>query len=102
MNFDEYQCVAETFAVFTDEFYPIASLMVESAELADLFVKPMLRGDEKEVQREQVVSEAADVLWNLAVMLKRQNIHFSEVAQYSVEKLTRRKKNGTIKGDGDR
>ena len=88
MNFDEYQCVAETFAVFTDEFYPI--------------VKPMLRGDEKEVQREQVVSEAADVLWNLAVMLKRQNIHFSEVAQYSVEKLTRRKKNGTIKGDGDR
>lgn len=101
MTFDEYQLKAETTAVFTNEFYPAASLMVESAELADLFVKPMLRGDEpKPDHREKVISEAGDVLWNLAVLLKRQGIHLSEVAEHNIAKLEDRANRGVLKGSG--
>jgi NTP pyrophosphatase (non-canonical NTP hydrolase) len=100
MNFDEYQVIAESFAVFEHECYPAASLIVESAELADLFIKPQLRGDKAQPQRSDIVSEAGDVLWNLAVLLKRNNIHLSEVAQYNTDKLTDRRARGVIKGSG--
>jgi len=47
MNFDDYQIAAASTALYKDKFYPIASLMVEAAELSDLFIKPMLRGDNR-------------------------------------------------------
>jgi len=70
MGFDEYQQAASSTALYKDKFYPIASLMVESAELSDLFIKPMLRGDARTIERQDVISEAGDVLWNLAMILK--------------------------------
>ena len=100
MNFNEYQALAEAFANYDEPFYPYASVMIEAAELADLFAKPMLRGDVKQVNREDIVSEAGDVLWNLAVLLKRNNIPLEEVAEFNIEKLTGRKERGTIRGDG--
>jgi len=102
MDFNEYQLRAEQFAMFKNRMYPIASLMVESAELADLFIKPLLRGDTVTIDRDKVVSEAGDVLWNLAVLLKREGIHLEEVAEANIEKLDRRLRNGTIQGKGDR
>lgn len=102
MKLDEYQLQAESFAIFTKRMYPVVSLMVESAELADLFVKPVLRGDDVPVSRDRLVSEAGDVLWNLAVLLKRENIHLEEVAEANLNKLSRRKTNGTIQGSGER
>ena len=102
MDFNEYQKHATETAVFTNEFYPMASLVVEASELIDLFVKPMLRGDEpKATLREDVISEAGDVLWNLAVLLDRQGIDFSEVAYYNLAKLQDRAKRGVLKGSGD-
>lgn len=100
MNFNEYQAVAESFADYEHVFYPHASLMIEAAELADLFAKPILRGDAKQIKREDIISEAGDVLWNLAVLLKRSNITLSEAAEYNIEKLTGRLKRGKIRGDG--
>lgn len=101
MNMDDYQLLAEQFAVFNNEYYPAASLMIESAELADLLTKPMLRGDTpKEGLKEALVSEAGDVLWNLAVLLKRQGIKMSEVGKYNLDKLTDRQSRGVIKGSG--
>jgi NTP pyrophosphatase (non-canonical NTP hydrolase) len=100
MNFNEYQAVAESFANYEHVFYPHASLMIEAAELADLFAKPILRGDQKQIKREDIISEAGDVLWNLAVLLKRSNITLSEAAEYNIEKLTGRLKRGKIRGDG--
>lgn len=102
MNFNEYQIEAAATAVYQDKMYPIASLMVESAELADLFVKPWLRGDDKRVDRDKVISEAGDVLWNLAVLLSDQNISFNEVAQRNINKLADRAMRNVLKGDGDR
>lgn len=102
MDFNEYQLRAEQFAMFEERMYPIASLMVESAELADLFIKPLLRGDAVDIDRGSIISEAGDVLWNLAVLLKRENIHLEDVAVANIEKLNRRLRNGTIQGKGER
>lgn len=100
MNFDDYQTAAASTALYKDKFYPIASLMVESAELSDLFIKPMLRGDDKKIDRQDIISEAGDVLWNLAMILKDQGVDFSEVAVYNLSKLQSRADRGVIQGSG--
>jgi NTP pyrophosphatase (non-canonical NTP hydrolase) len=100
MTLDEYQKMAAKTANYNDPFYPIASLMVESAELGDLFIKPWLRGDQKDVCRKEVVSEAGDVLWNLAMLLYDHSITMEEVALFNLQKLADREKRGVIKGDG--
>lgn len=102
LNFDTYQLCAKDTAIYDNRMYPIASLMVESAELADLFIKPMLRGDPTALNREEIISEAGDVLWNLACVLSDSGISLSEVAEYNVDKLSRRVSEGTIMGSGDR
>jgi NTP pyrophosphatase (non-canonical NTP hydrolase) len=100
MTFNEYQDRAGVTALYQDKFYPIASLMVESAELSDLFIKPMLRGDNKQIDRHDIVSEAGDVLWNLAMLLRDSDIDFSEVAEYNLSKLQSRADRGVIQGSG--
>ena len=101
ITFDEYQLLAESTAVFEHEYYPHASLMIEAAELADILCKPVLRGDPVIPDRERIKKEAGDVLWNLAVICKRSGFKLSEVAEANVEKLRKRKENGTIMGSGD-
>lgn len=102
MTLNEYQRAAVQTAIYKDDFYPVASLMVESAELADLFVKPMLRGDEpKEDFHARVLSEAGDVLWNLACLLDDCGIDLEDVADYNIQKLAKRANNGTIMGSGE-
>jgi|SRR5690606_4482082 len=71
MTFEEYIPLAMETAVFKDPLYPYASLLVESAELLDVFVKPLLRGDNGGVvDRDKVIKEAGDCLWNLAAICK--------------------------------
>lgn len=101
MTFNEYQLLAESTAIFKHEYYPYAALMIEAAELADLTCKPVLRGDNKGVDLESIKKEAGDVLWNLAVVLKRCNIKLEDVAIANIDKLADRQKRGVIKGDGD-
>ena len=100
MLLKQYQTQAKQFAMYSNDMYPIASLMVESAELADLFIKPKLRGDIKPIDRKEVISEAGDVLWNLANLLSDQGIDLDEVAKYNIEKLASRMARGVVKGDG--
>lgn len=100
MNLNEYQTRAGITAQYKDKFYPIASLMVEAAELSDLFVKPMLRGDDRVINREEIVSEAGDVLWNLAMVLRDNGVDLEEVACYNLKKLCSRLDRGVIKGSG--
>lgn len=101
MHMNSYQLAAVETAIYEDPMYPIASLMVEAAELSDLFIKPYLRGDKEEVKRAEVISEAGDVLWNLACLLKDHDVTLEEVACYNLKKLKRRAENGTIKGRGN-
>ena len=100
MYLNDYQHKAVETAQYDEPMYPIASLMVESAELGDLFIKPWLRGDKKDIDRQEVVSEAGDVLWNLACLLADMEITLDEVAQYNIAKLKSRKERGVIEGSG--
>ena len=100
MDFDTYQYEACETAAYEDPLYPVTSLMVESAELADLFIKPWLRGDDKEIDRKEVIAEAGDCLWNLAMILSDQAISFEEVADYNLKKLKDRAERGVISGSG--
>ena len=102
MYLDEYRLEAKKFAQYEDPMYPIASLMVEAAELGDLFIKPWLRGDQGDPDPKEILSEAGDVLWNLANVLSDAGITLDEVAEYNIKKLNRRHENGTIKGSGNR
>ena len=95
-----YQHIATEYAVYEHSMYPKVSLLIESAELCDLFVKPELRGDDQVATRNEIISEAGDVLWNLAVLLESENILLSEVAEYNLQKLDDRKERGVLKGSG--
>lgn len=100
MTLNDYQHKAAEFAVYEDCMYPIASLMVEAAELADLFVKPYLRGDKEDPNFKDIISEAGDVLWNLACLLEDHEITLEEVAEYNLKKLKDRQERGVIQGKG--
>ena len=97
---NNYQHAAVETAQYDDPMYPVCSLMVESAELADLFVKPWLRGDMDDPDRAEVISEAGDVLWNLANLLHDMDITLDEVACYNLKKIKDRAERGVVKGKG--
>ena len=99
---NQYQHKAVETAEYKDKMYPMVSLVVEAAELADLFVKPYLRGDNggAKPSTELIMSEAGDVLWNLAVLLSQEGISLSDVAEYNMKKLQSRQERGVIQGNG--
>jgi NTP pyrophosphatase (non-canonical NTP hydrolase) len=100
MDFNDYQKLAQQTAIYTDPMYPVTSLMIEAAEAADLFVKPLLRGDDVEIDKVKVVSELGDVLWNLANMAADQGLKLEDIAIFNVEKLKSRQARGVLKGSG--
>ena len=102
LAFDKYQEEAKKTAVYEHSFYPFASLMIEAAEFADLVAKQELRGDLKGVWPEDLIAEAGDVLWNLAMALSEYGVSLGDVAEYNINKLRDRQERGVIKGDGDK
>jgi len=100
MDFNDYQKEAMKTAVYEDTFYPIASLMIEAGELADIYVKPCLRGDAVEINKEEVLSEAGDVLYMLAAICADSGITLNKVAEYNIKKINDRVKRGVIQGRG--
>ena len=101
MTLNEYQIEASATAIYQEKMYPVASLMVESAELADIFVKPYLRGDATKIDRDRVLSEAGDVLWNLAAILTDCGLSLEIAARKNLIKLQDRKERGVLMGSGD-
>lgn len=100
MYMNNYQHKAAETAQYDDPMYPVCSVMVEAAELADLFIKPWLRGDMGDPDRQEVISEAGDVLWNLACLLGDMGITLDEVACYNLKKIEDRAERGVISGSG--
>lgn len=100
MELNEYQQKAAEFAMYDDDFYPIASLMVEAAEFADLFIKPWLRGDPDLINDKEILSEAGDVLWQLSNAVNDAGFTLSEVAEFNLAKLKDRQERGVIQGKG--
>lgn len=100
ISFNEYQQRCNDTAIYDDDYYPFASLMIEAAEFADLVTKIQLRGDDGHVDRGKLMAEAGDVLWDLAECLSQYNIDLQDVADYNLSKLASRKVRGVLTGNG--
>ena len=100
MHLNTYQLEASEFAEYGEPMYPVASLMVEAAELGDLFIKPWLRGDNVDIDRKEIISEAGDCMWMLAMILYDAGVTLQEVAEYNLAKLKDRQERGVIQGSG--
>ena len=104
MNFNEYQKLARSTAVYPEEHkvvYPALGLCGEAGEVADK-IKKTIRGDSSlDEVTGSIVDELGDVLWYLAILADDLGVELEDVAQWNIDKLNRRWRKGNIKGDGD-
>ena len=104
MNFNEYQKIARSTAVYPEEYkviYPALGLCGEAGEVADK-IKKTIRGDSSldEVSG-NIAGDLGDVLWYLAILADDLGFDLDKIAHWNVDKLNRRWRKGKIKGDGD-
>jgi NTP pyrophosphatase (non-canonical NTP hydrolase) len=100
MYMNNYWLEAKATAIYTNEYYPFASLMIEAAEFSDVVTKSMLRGDPAIGLRKELIKEGGDVLWNLCAALAQYDITLEQVALYNLQKLADRAERGVIMGSG--
>ena len=104
MNFNEYQKLARSTAVYPEEHkvvYPALGLCGEAGEVADK-IKKTIRGDSSLVEvTGSIADELGDVLWYLAILADDLGVDLEDIAKWNVDKLQRRMKSNKIKGDGD-
>lgn len=100
---NQYQAMASEYAEYPKEvagIYPVLGLASEAGEVAGK-IKKVLRGDGTKIDREALISELGDVYWYLAMTAKEYGVPMHMVAINNLQKLQKRKEDGTIKGDGD-
>ena len=104
MNFNEYQKLARSTAVYPEEHkvvYPALGLCGEAGEVADK-IKKTIRGDSSLVDvTGSIADELGDVLWYLAILADDLGVPLEDIEHWNVDKLKRRMKSNKIKGDGD-
>ena len=104
MNFNEYQKLARSTAVYPEEskvIYPALGLCGEAGEVAEK-IKKTIRGDSSLVDvTGTLADELGDVLWYLAILADDLGLPLEDIAHWNVDKLQRRMKSNKIKGDGD-
>lgn len=111
LKFDEYQNQAHNFAVYPPDFhviYPVLGVAAEAGELAGKVKKHLRNGVAPKdfpllppEHIEAIAKEIGDVLWYLAETCTAFGMSLEAVAAMNLHKLTARKANGTIKGEGD-
>ena len=106
MNLDDYQTQAGKTAIYDDAdavVYPLLGLCSEIGELHGKY-KKLLRdsnGLSTPQFREEMAAELGDVLWYLAVLSQDLGQSLDRTAEMNLEKLSERKKRGTLVGSGD-
>ena len=107
MNFDEYQKLASTTAIYprvgNNIYYPALALAGESGEVCDKISKIMrdsndIITDEMKLELEK---ELGDVLWNLSQLATELDLSLDEVATNNLRKLKSRKDRNKLHGSGD-
>lgn len=110
-SLDGYQYLASTTAQYhghgsgsvLSRCYVALGLSGETGEYADK-VKRILRGDkgaDNPQASDKRVEELGDVLWYLANACIEEGVSLSHVARINLDKLSARRKAGTIRGTGD-
>ena len=100
MNFNEYQKIARSTAVYPEEYkviYPTLGLCGEAGEVAEKVKKHIRDG----TPMLGVGLELGDVLWYISALADGLGITLEEVAQANVDKLQSRKARDKIDGSGD-
>ena len=107
MQIDDYQNTAKTTAIYPQEhkiLYPALGLAGEAGEVANK-VKKIIRDGVQNMQpdwKQQLAAEIGDALWYCAVLADDLNMSLSTLAAQNLEKLERRKEQGTLQGSGDK
>lgn len=80
---DTFQYTVDTYAI-----HAILGLDTEAAELMEHLQDALIFGTQ--VDRGQVINEAGDMLWYLAMLFRYLDVTFEEVAELNLQKLARR------------
>jgi NTP pyrophosphatase (non-canonical NTP hydrolase) len=122
MQFDEYQKITKTSAVYPQgdlffkdkdgnfhkfplsagEVYSAIGLGNEVGELLGVMKKRIRDNTPDEEYKAKILDESGDVAYYHNRLNSEHRIRSSEVIRLNVEKISRRLKDGTIKGSGDR
>ena len=100
MNFNEYQKLARSTAIYPEKYkviYPALGLCGEAGEVAEKVKKNIRDGK----SLDGVGLELGDVLWYISALADDLGVTLEEVAQANVDKLTSRKERNMIGGSGD-
>lgn len=104
MKLNDYQDATAATAIYPKQVgqaYCAYGLFSESGEVSGV-LKKFLRGDyDRGEFEEKMKYEIGDVLWYVARLAAEFGFPLEDIARANLEKLTARKDNGTIKGDGD-
>lgn len=107
MNFNEYQRLASTTAVYprigNNIYYPALALGGEAGEVCDKISKVMRDYNDKVTNemKLELEKELGDVLWNLAQLATELDLSLDEIAMNNLRKLQSRKDRNKLHGDGD-
>jgi len=107
MNFDDYQRESRKTAIYPklgkNFVYPTLGLAGEAGEVVKK-VKKIIRDKNEEINEEiraEISREMGDVLWYLAQLASELDLSLNDVAIKNIEKISKRKTEGKINGDGD-
>tara|TARA_R110002074_G_scaffold386016_1_gene567586 strand:+ start:322 stop:645 length:324 start_codon:yes stop_codon:yes gene_type:complete len=106
MNFNEYQKLAKTTAIYDKKhqiLYPALGLAGEAGEVANKVKKIIRDGYENNKDyRADIGAEIGDVLWYCAVLASDIGLELSDIAFNNTVKLKDRMNRGVIGGNGDK
>lgn len=104
MTFDEYQEFTKTTAIYPREMalaYLGLGLTGEAGEVANK-IKKLYRDGWDDIEKLREMSkELGDVLWYVSELAAHLGMSLDQIVSANVEKLTKRKRTGTLGGSGD-
>ena len=102
MNFDEYQELAKTTAIYPENakiFYPCLGLAGEVGEICEKIKKHVRDG--RVLDKDDLTKELGDVLWYLSALSTDVGITLEDVAVTNYNKLKSRQERNVLQGSGD-
>ena len=106
LTFNDYQEAARKTAIYPQELkilYPVIGLAGETGEVAEK-IKKVLRDNNgifSEEKKKEIAKELGDVLWYLSSIATDMGYPLDEIARMNLQKISARKENNHIHGDGD-
>lgn len=101
MKLNDYQAEAMSFRLpSATPDYALFNLSGEVGELHSLIAKAIRDGAKFDFEL-QVKKELGDVLWCLTAVAMDYGYTLEDVAQSNINKLSKRKQDGTLNGSGD-